>query len=456
VSYIEGYLEKICVTAGSTIRLHASGNGDKNTLSLLREGAPDVFVLQDIPIPVSEHSIPPQAYEHGPGWPVVWEFKVPDDWPSAAYRIELRCRDDSELHCPAERGYRDAVHPILMVIRAKKPTSQSTILLQLASNTYAAYNDWGGKSTYGYNSPGGQAAVVSMQRPGTGMMCHSGFIYWERDFIRFCDQQNIAIELATNHELHTWPDGFDDYRLILSVGHDEYWSKGMRDNLEAFIGNGGNAAFFSGNSVCWQVRYENDGRQLVTYKENYIDDPYYADKRYDELTALWSHPLINRTENSLTGVGFPAGGYHLSHGAYMDGDGAFTVHAPEHWIFNGTGLKAGDKLGAKNTILGYECDGCRFSVQDGRPVPVCDDGTPDTFEILAQGPARWTGYDTGVYQEAGVQEEGMACMGVYTRNGTVFTAASTDWSNALGRDPVVDRITLNILERLTAPSSCLT
>ena len=68
--------------------------------------------------------------------------------------------------------------------------------------------------------------------------------------------------------------------------------------------------------------------------------------------------------------------------------------------------------------------------------------------------ARWTGYDTGVYQEAGVQDEGMACMGVYTRNGTVFTAASTDWSNALGRDPIVDRITLNILERLTAPSSC--
>ena len=40
-------------------------------------------------------------------------------------------------------------------------------------------------------------------------------------------------------------------------------------------------------------------------------------------------------------------------------------------------------------------------------------------------------------------------LGTYTRGGTVFTCGSTDWSHGLrGRDPIVERITGNILDRL--------
>jgi len=41
-------------------------------------------------------------------------------------------------------------------------------------------------------------------------------------------------------------------------------------------------------------------------------------------------------------------------------------------------------------------------------------------------------------------------MGVYTRGGTVFTAATTDWSHGLrGNDAVVENITCNVLDRLS-------
>ena len=41
-------------------------------------------------------------------------------------------------------------------------------------------------------------------------------------------------------------------------------------------------------------------------------------------------------------------------------------------------------------------------------------------------------------------------MGIYKKGGTVFTAATTDWSHGLaGEDAVVERITHNILKRLT-------
>jgi len=44
-----------------------------------------------------------------------------------------------------------------------------------------------------------------------------------------------------------------------------------------------------------------------------------------------------------------------------------------------------------------------------------------------------------------------AVMGTYTRGGTVFSAGTTDWSYGLdGHDPMVERITRNVLDRLLA------
>ena len=76
--------------------------------------------------------------------------------------------------------------------------------------------------------------------------------------------------------------------------------EGCRDNLEAFIADGGNAAFFSGNSVCWQVRNEDEGRALTCWKQWYNTDPIYKTGDYRTLSTLWSHYLVGRPENELT------------------------------------------------------------------------------------------------------------------------------------------------------------
>jgi len=45
---------------------------------------------------------------------------------------------------------------------------------------------------------------------------------------------------------------------------------------------------------------------------------------------------------------------------------------------------------------------------------------------------------------------GNEVLGLHTRGGTVFTCGSTDWSHGLaGGDPVVDRVTRTIIERLS-------
>jgi hypothetical protein len=223
----------------------------------------------------------------------------------------------------------------------------------------------------------------------------------------------------------------------------------MRDNLEHYIAAGGNVAFFSGNTCCWQVRSEDNGRTLTCWKQWYNADPLYRVGDQKLLSTLWSHHFVERPENQLTGVGFLWGGYHRSHGQYTDGPASFQVHRPEHWLFEGTDLKRDDRFGGKDTIVGYECDGCEMMWRDGLPFPTNKDGTPETFEILATCPARWAPGDSYWYERFPKDREGAAVLGAYTRGGTVVTTGTTDWAHGLrGNDPVVTRITRNVLDRL--------
>jgi hypothetical protein len=243
-----------------------------------------------------------------------------------------------------------------------------------------------------------------------------------------------------------------NYKLVLSVGHDEYWSAPMRDNLEKYIENGGNVAFFSGNTCCWQVRSEENGRALACWKQSFGDDPYYKSGQHKLLSSLWSHYLVGRPENSLTGVGFLWGGYHRSHGQFMDGPGSFIAHRPDHWLFAGTNLKRGDRFGAKlpkYKVVGYECDGCELTWKDGLPFPTHADGTPKNFEVLATCPARWHPDDCEWYEKWEKGRTGNAVVGTYTRGGTVVTVGTTDWSHGLrGNDAAIMRITKNVLDKL--------
>ena len=266
---------------------------------------------------------------------------------------------------------------------------------------------------------------------------------------RLASTRGYELEYAANLDLELHPELLERCKLVLSVGHDEYWSAPMRDHLEAFIARGGNAAFFSGNTCCWQVRSEDEGRALTCWKQNYVQDPIFKTGEHATLSTLWSHHLVKRPENQLTGVGFLWGGYRNSHGQFMGEPAEFTVHRPDHWLLEGAGLKRGDRFGAKDSIVGYECDGCELEWRDGLPFPTHRDGTPETFEVLATCPVRWHPDDAEWYERWEKGRTGQACLGVYQRGGTVVTAGTTDWAHGLaGGDAVVERVTRNVLERL--------
>jgi hypothetical protein len=419
--YLEGYTDRSSYQPGEEVRIHVSTNARRYALEIARLGAGREVVWTKEDLPGAEHAVPDDASARGCNWPVALTLKVPADWKTGYYaaRARLAGKDGEYQPGGARQLPQSGTPELFFVVRPAHPGRDARILLQLSTNTYKSTNTYNAYTNY------------------------NAFVAW-------AEKAGYPLDFVVNNDLEFHPELLRSYKLVLSVGHDEYWSSPMRDHLEAFIAKGGNVAFFSGNVCCWQIRNEDGGAAFTCWKQSFGDDPYYKDRgKHRLLSTLWSHHLVGRPENRMTGVGFLWGGYHLSHGQFMDGSGAFTVERPDYWLFADTGLKRGDAFGGKDTIVGYECDGCQLERKDGLPVPTGRDGTPADFTILATAPARWHPDDCEWYERWQKGRTGHAVLGTYTRGGTVVTAGTTDWAHGLrGGDKIVQQITRNVLDRL--------
>ncbi len=338
---IEGYTDQLSYRAGEVVRFHISTTAGRYSMEIARLGAETQAVYHKSDLPGAAYPIPEEASSNGCNWPVAHSLTVPADWKSGYYNVRLRVADNGGKF--VGRNRRTAEVDLFFIVRSAEPGKTTPILLQLSTNTYNAYTNWGGGSLYAYHGRANlQGHRVSFNRP-----LDSQFRQWELPFVAWAERNGYSLDYCANSDLEFHPELLAHYKLVLSVGHDEYWSTPMRDHLEAFIARGGNVAFFSGNTCCWQVRSEEGGRALTCWKQWFNQDPVFTTADHRLLTTAWSHYLVKRPENQLTGVGFIHGGYHLSHGQYMDGKGAFTAHRPEHWIYEGTGLKRGERVRRK-------------------------------------------------------------------------------------------------------------
>jgi hypothetical protein len=243
----------------------------------------------------------------------------------------------------------------------------------------------------------------------------------------------------------------------------------MRNHLEEWVEQGGFAAFFSGNTAFWQVRFQDYESTMVGYKQQFLEDPVMGTPEERSATTMWSDPLTERPESHMTGVSFTRGGYAHCQNA-PTGSGGYTVWRPDHWVFDGLSLHPGDIIGDDHIVVGYECDGCELDLENGVPVATDSAATPIGFEVLGTAPARlWetadlpTQLDDSYVGELNWVAErlagadtaenrarfamGYAVMGSFTRNkGTVFTVGCTDWAYGL-EDPAISRVTENVMNR---------
>jgi hypothetical protein len=493
------------VEAGDEVGLHLSSSGGRPVhVEIARCGWRREVVLDDT-VPAQFHETPLGAAQDGCGWPAARTIPVDPAWRSGYYEVVLEIDVDGKLR--REHAF--------FVVRPKAGAPTGRALLALATDTWHAYNDFGGPNLYtggvkvslqrpmerGYlhKPPGNGRRVTVVHAPDPDMHAHVGYLRqnhlspwagsagwpdWELPFLQWTEREGYAIDVVTNPDLEDHPHLLDAYPLYLSVGHDEYWSAGMRDTVEAHIARGGHAAFLSGNTSFWQVRFEDrTGRSgggspaatMVGYKGRFKHDPVWSTDDRSTLTSMWSDHAIGRPENQMTGVSFSRGGYHRIGKRATMGAGGYTVHRPDHWLFDGTGVGYGDVLGAAAVTVGYECDGCAFTYVDGLPVPTHEDGTPEGFEILGTAPAAHFTRTTATRPPPPDQPSeiefiaarlfddrspeavqriaaGHAVLGTYTSpgGGVVVTSGSTDWAHGLaGRDAQVEQVTRNLLDRLS-------
>ena len=174
----------------------------------------------------------------------------------------------------------------------------------------------------------------------------AGWANWELLFVRWAESQGLKLGFATSADLDGDPNLLSGYPVYLSVGHDEYWSASMRDNVEGHVDNGGNAAFFSGNTSFWQARFEDDHTRLVCFKNAMEDDPVFDSKSAPTWSTMWSDPLVTRPENAMTGVSFTRGGYaHMPNAPR--GTGGYRFWQTDHWAFASLSVEPGARWGLK-------------------------------------------------------------------------------------------------------------
>lgn len=422
---IEAYSGTLSYQPGDDVALHVSTRAAHFSVTIERWGAERTPVWSASDLTGTFHPPPEDADSVGCRWPVAVTVPVDQSWRSGFYLVTLTATG-------AEPG-RDVAHTGF-VVRAGERSRRSKALLVLATNTWNAYNTWGGRSLY----TGGKQ--VAFQRPWSrGMLDRvpterddrkarpirwgeeadsdgelfqqyrlangyaatigsSGWYQYERRFVEWAESEGYQLDYAVSSDLDpTGPDPSvaDGYDLLIGVGHDEYWSAGQRTAVEAHVASGGRYVSLSGNTMFWQVRIESaerdngDARTMVCHKYTaHETDPVVADGRPSEMTGMFADPMVGRPEAAFLGGGSAWGLYNRFGQAVRRGSGAFTVYRHDHWLLEGTDLGYGDLLGAHDGVVGYETLGCRLQFDEFQlPIRAGGDATPDDMEIIAFTPS---------------------------------------------------------------------
>jgi hypothetical protein len=374
---IEGYASLTSVNRGGSISLFVNtASPSSYTIDVYRlgwyggAGARQVLgpvtrtgVSQPIPAPDADGLIEC-------AWTDPYTISVPNngsdptDWASGVYLAKLT------ESAGGKQSY--------IIFTVRDDARPATYVFQSSVNTWQAYNNWGGKSTYDYQSLGGPAYKVSFNRPyarnsGTGDFLGSPsteqFVYgWEINMLRFLEREGYDVTYVTGVDLHEKGASVVSTRkAFLSIGHDEYWTYQMKQALHQARDQGRHLGFFSGNAVYWQVRYEPSkvapaaaNRTMVAYKEAAQDsDPYWAggvsaNNKYTT-TRFRDLPFppyniadpIAQPENGLIGGMFQSCCYPSPPSYDM------VVSDAQSWVFGGTGVANGTRL---TGLLGYEID----------------------------------------------------------------------------------------------------
>ncbi|RZU54517.1 hypothetical protein EV385_6468 [Krasilnikovia cinnamomea] len=135
------------------------------------------------------------------------------------------------------------------------PLSRSPLVLMSEPLTWAAYNDWGGASSYrGATGNASRSLVASLDRPYAGNHGMAGYLTDEYPLVRLAEQRGLDVAYVTDVDIDVRPELLRRHRGILLGAHAEYWTRRMRAGFDAARDAGVNLALFGANTAYWSIR----------------------------------------------------------------------------------------------------------------------------------------------------------------------------------------------------------
>lgn len=340
-----------------------------------------------------------QPSANGFGFTPTVKFKLPNDIASGVYLIENK---------------------IPFVVRTSTPVD---LMIVYASNTANAYALSGGKSLY--TPPPNKPTQVSFHRPIPLEAFSGQCLEWFDELSGFSKGYVVDSDLDYYERIKT-------AKVLVIIGHNEYWTRAARLNFDRFVAEGGDALILSGNTMWWQVRYADDGNTLLCYKD--VEDPE-TNPLYK--TKTWNNPLLDYSITLSIGADFPRGGYGVRDDKGWDGYKIINKDSP---LFDGLNLNNGQIISCPTV----EWDGAPIASVDANGYPVIDNTLLDfdQIELLA--------FDRGFRT---VDTYGTFIVFRRTStSGIVINTASTDWCSTAGmggpEGDKIKKITLNALTKL--------
>ena len=438
--WIEGYCSKQSVKAGESITLFVSTKpARKFKVEFFRtgyyggKGARLMLTTDPLLGGAQQTPSPGEKDLHECRWKPSYELTIPKDWTSGVYLGRMTTIPES-----ADEPYWQSY--VIFVVTDDRPCD---ILVQCSDNTWQAYNQWPSKYSVYTHPKGNQGpwADVSFDRPygreaqydsvvndpltqGAGEYLPLEFplAYW-------LEQQGYDVSYCCNSDMLT-PDRGLRSRAFISVGHDEYWDIRQFRSVEKMRDEGVSLLFLSGNSVCWVSPYRANGfgdpNRII-----FRGGPYGGDRPIALARAKEHGPFPEHGPDE----GFLMGARNVEP---VNGGGDWICTKPEHWIFEGTGMQAGESIPG---LIGWEYHG------DPADIP--------GLQVVGGGTA-WVGGEQP-QQWAATVYEGPKGNVVFNASSIFWVQGLSDppghtlpwshWSRPHGPDERVQRITTNVLKR---------